>query len=233
MILICKGFNARKIKFFLAFFVLSHQKSIFARRKTKDFVMRIKEVLADNGPIVFEPDVYKDSRGYFFESFNGKVLDDIKELTGLNINFTQDNESKSSKGVFRGLHFQLPPYEQAKLVRVVRGAVIDIVMDLRKDSPYYTKVYKVCLSEDNKCQFYIPAGFAHGFLSLKDDTIFQYKCSNVYNKESEGGINVYSIGDLEVNLLIRTISDKDKSLPSLEEFLKNNPFQTANYGIKY
>lgn len=194
--------------------------------------LRIKDVLDDNGPIVFEPDVYKDSRGYFFESFNGKVLDDIKELTGLNINFVQDNESKSSKGVFRGLHFQLPPYEQAKLLRVVQGAVVDIVIDLRKDSPYYTKIYSITLSDDNKYLFYIPAGFAHGFLSLKDDTIFQYKCSNVYNKESEGGINVSSIGALD-HLLIKTISDKDKSLPSLDEFLKNNPFQTANYGIKY
>lgn len=233
MILIFLRIQRQEVIFFLAFLFYPIKIVYLQGEINRDSAMRLKEVLADNGPIVFEPDVYKDSRGYFFESFNGKVLDDIKELTGLNINFTQDNESKSAKGVFRGLHFQLPPYEQAKLVRVVRGAAIDIVMDLRKDSPYYTKVYKVCLSEDNKCQFYIPAGFAHGFLSLKDDTIFQYKCSNVYNKESEGGINVYSIGDLEVNLLIRTISDKDKSLPSLEEFLKNNPFQTANYGIKY
>lgn len=232
MILIFIGFNAKEIIFFLAFCLIPDKIVYLQGEIAKDFQMRIKDVLDDNGPIVFEPDVYKDSRGYFFESFNSKVLKDIKELTDFHINFVQDNESRSSAGVFRGFHFQLPPYEQAKLLRVVQGAVVDIVIDLRKDSPYYTKIYSITLSDDNKYLFYIPAGFAHGFLSLKDDTIFQYKCSNVYNKESEGGINVSSIGALD-HLLIKTISDKDKSLPSLDEFLKNNPFQTANYGIKY
>lgn len=139
----------------------------------------------ENGPIILAPDVYKDDRGYFFESFNN---DEFKKLTGLDITFVQDNESKSAYGVLRGLHFQKPPYAQSKLVRVVKGAALDIVVDIRVGSPTYGQYFTCYLSEENHRQFFVPQGFAHSFLSLKDDTIFQYKCDNYYNKESEMGL---------------------------------------------
>lgn len=140
--------------------------------------------LSENGPVVIQPKIFKDERGYFFESFNDK---EFKEKVA-NINFVQDNESKSSYGVLRGLHFQKPPYAQSKLVRVIKGAVVDVAVDIRKDSPYYMQFYYAFLSEENHRQFFIPQGFAHGFVALRDDTVFQYKCDNFYNKESEGAI---------------------------------------------
>ena len=143
----------------------------------------IKQSSVEDSPVVIHPNVLKDERGYFMETFKEK---EFFENVG-NINFIQENESCSTSGVFRGLHFQKPPYEQAKLVRVVKGAVIDFIVDIRKGSPDYGKVFTVLLSEENKRQFYVPAGFAHGFYCIKD-AIFQYKCSNYYNKESEGGI---------------------------------------------
>lgn len=136
------------------------------------------------GPSIITPSVFKDERGYFFESFNEKAF---KEQVA-DVDFVQDNESKSSYGVIRGLHFQKPPYAQAKLVRVIKGAVIDFVVDIRKDSPTYKQTYCAYLSEENHKQFFVPRGFAHGFVSLRDDTVFQYKCDNFYNKESEGAI---------------------------------------------
>jgi dTDP-4-dehydrorhamnose 3,5-epimerase len=133
---------------------------------------------------LIEPDVFEDDRGYFFESYSQQKL---KEF-GIDDVFVQDNESRSMKGVLRGLHFQKEPYAQAKLVRVVKGKVLDVAIDIRKSSPTYGKYVIVELSEKNKKMFFIPKGFAHGFVVLEDDTIFQYKCSNFYHKASEGSI---------------------------------------------
>ena len=133
------------------------------------------------GLIIIEPQIFKDSRGCFFESWNAKKF---KQL-GISEDFVQDNQSVSSKGVLRGLHFQNPPYAQAKLVRVLKGSVLDVAVDLRKNSTTYGMHVSVILSEENNKSFFIPKGFAHGFLSLEDNTVFNYKCSDYYNKESE------------------------------------------------
>lgn len=130
---------------------------------------------------VIKPKVFADARGYFFESYNKELF----ASNGLNLNFVQDNQSLSHKGVLRGLHFQNPPYAQGKLVRVITGAVYDVAVDIRKNSPTYGKYFGAELSEENKLMMYIPEGFAHGFLTLRDNTIFSYKCTNLYNKASE------------------------------------------------
>ena len=179
--------------------------------------------LGVDGPYLIEPKVFKDDRGYFFESFNEK---EFTEKIG-EVNFVQDNESCSSYGVLRGMHFQKPPYTQAKLVRVVDGAVLDVVMDLRKNSETYGKIWSVYLSGENKKQFFVPRGFAHGFVSLRDNTIFQYKCDNYYKKESEGGL-LWSDNDLlshwnkYVSLNDIKLSEKDLNNPKLNDL--NNPF---------
>ena len=142
------------------------------------------QFLVKDGPALINPKVFKDERGYFFESFNEA---EFKKEFG-DVNFVQDNESRSSYGVLRGLHFQKGEYAQAKLVRVVRGAVVDVVVDIRPESPNYGKFYYAYLTEENHRQFFVPRGFAHGFVALRDDTVFQYKCDNFYNKESEGAI---------------------------------------------
>jgi len=134
--------------------------------------------------LIITPNVFGDHRGYFMESFNDK---EITKYIG-KYSFVQDNQSLSSKGVLRGLHFQNPPYEQGKLVRVIKGAVNDVVVDIRKDSSTYGKTFKIKLSEENFKMLWIPPGFAHGFETLEDDTIFAYKVTNYYNKESEGSI---------------------------------------------
>ncbi|HWY11213.1 MAG TPA: dTDP-4-dehydrorhamnose 3,5-epimerase [Bacteroidia bacterium] len=133
---------------------------------------------------VIKPKVFADARGYFFESYNK----DLFTKNGLNLNFVQDNQSLSHKGVLRGLHFQNPPYAQGKLVRVITGAVLDVAVDIRKNSPAYGKYFSAELTEENKTMMYIPEGFAHGFLTLRDNTIFSYKCTNLYNKASEDSI---------------------------------------------
>lgn len=130
------------------------------------------------------PRVFGDDRGYFYESYNKAAFEKI----GIHHEFVQDNQSKSSRGVLRGLHFQNPPYAQGKLVRVIQGSVLDVVVDIRKGSPTYGKHHKVKLSGENKIMFWVPPGFAHGFATLEDDTIFAYKCSNLYHKESEGSV---------------------------------------------
>lgn len=166
-----------------------------------------------NECIVIEPKVFFDERGYFFESFNERVFE---EKTGLNVRFIQDNQSKSSKGVLRGLHYQRGEYQQAKLVRVLKGEVLDVVLDLRKDSSTYGKHFTQVLSDENFTQVYIPRGCAHGFIVKSETAIFSYKCDNVYNKESEGGIiyNDPSLGiDWEYDLNEVIVSDKDKDLP--------------------
>jgi len=130
---------------------------------------------------VIKPKVFADARGYFFESYNKELF----ASNGLNLNFVQDNQSLSHKGVLRGLHFQNPPYAQGKLVRVITGAVYDVAVDIRKNSPTYGKYFGAELSEENKLMMYIPEGFAHGFLTLRDNTVFSYKCTNLYNNPSE------------------------------------------------
>ena len=169
--------------------------------------------------VIIEPKVFFDERGYFLESFNEAVF--AKE-TGLAVRFIQDNQSKSSKGVLRGLHYQRGAYQQAKLVRVLQGEVLDVVVDLRKDSNTYGQQFTQVLSADNFKQVFIPRGCAHGFLVKSETAIFAYKCDNVYNKESEGGIiyNDPSLGiDWEFNLDEVIVSDKDKVLPLFENAL--------------
>ena len=167
------------------------------------------------GLIIIEPQIYKDSRGAFFESWNAKKF---KQL-GISEDFVQDNQSVSSKGVLRGLHFQNPPYAQAKLVRVIEGSVLDVAVDLRKNSPTYGMHVSVILSEQNNKSFFIPKGFAHGFLSLEDNTVFSYKCSDYYNKESEGSL-LWNDEDLKIDWQIDNplISEKDLKADLFKNF---------------
>lgn len=169
--------------------------------------------------LVIEPDIYGDSRGYFFESFSRRKFE---EATGIKVDFVQDNESRSSYGVVRGLHFQKAPYAQAKLVRVVRGRVRDIAVDLRPDSPTFGKYHAIELSEDDHRQFFIPKGFAHGFSVLSEDAVLQYKCDEYYAPESEGGI-AWNDPDLDIDWQIpedkMIISPKDQNHPTLKEYL--------------
>lgn len=137
--------------------------------------------------LLIHPDMHEDERGYFYEVFNEKEFNE-KTDNKYNFHTLQENESKSCKGVFRGLHFQKPPYEQAKLVRVLKGHVVDFAVDIRKDSPTFGKCTYAKLTGENKFQFFIPRGFAHGFYVFSDEAVFEYKCDNYYNKESEGGI---------------------------------------------
>ena len=167
------------------------------------------------GCFIIEPKIFKDSRGYFFESFNQHRFN---ELIGKNIDFVQDNESFSSKGVLRGLHFQTGEYAQAKLVRVIKGMVLDVVVDLRKDSPTFSKHFSIELSEDNKKQLFVPRGFAHGFIVLSETAVFSYKCDNFYNSASEQGLR-YDDPSLGINWRLPTkefiVSEKDLVLPTL------------------
>jgi len=168
------------------------------------------------GCFVVEPKIFKDERGYFFESFNSKKFQDI---TQSKTNFVQDNESYSTKGVLRGLHYQIGDYAQAKLVRVVKGKVLDVTVDLRKDSETFGEHISVELTEENKKQFFVPKGFAHGFIVLSDTAIFSYKCDNFYNKESEQGI-IYNDKDLNIDWQLPEsefiVSEKDTILPTFK-----------------
>ena len=170
------------------------------------------------GVVIIEPRLFKDERGYFFESFNQKEFEDKVCKT----KFIQDNESKSSYGVVRGLHFQKPPFAQSKLVRVVKGAVLDVAVDIRKDSPTFGQYVAVELTEDNHRQFFIPIGFAHGFSVLSKEVIFQYKCDNFYAPQSEGAI-AWDDPDLGIDWQISIddilLSEKDKSHPKLAELI--------------
>lgn len=161
------------------------------------------------GVFIIEPRVFRDERGYFFESYSQR---EFEQKIGP-VNFVQDNESKSTFGVVRGLHYQLPPYTQSKLVRCVRGRVLDIAVDLRKGSSTYGKHTAVELSEENHRQFFIPKGFAHGFAVLSDEAVFQYKCDEFYHPEAEGGIQIMdpSLGiDLHLDPSEIIMSEKDK-----------------------
>ena len=173
------------------------------------------------GVVIIEPRIFTDARGYFFESFSER--DFCKEVR--EIKFVQDNESKSSYGVMRGLHFQRPPYTQSKLVRVIKGAVLDVAVDIRKGSPTYGKHVAVELTEDNHRQFFVPRGFAHGFAVLSDEAIFQYKCDNFYAPEADGGISILD-ESLEIDWRIpmdkAILSEKDTKHPLLKDF--DSPF---------
>ena len=188
-----------------------------SRPKAQSSKPKIMEIIKTSieGLLIIKPDVFKDDRGYFFETYNQERF----AKAGLTMDFVQDNESKSSKGVLRGLHFQKPPYAQGKLVRVTKGAVMDVAVDLRKDSPTYGKWESVVLTEENKLQFWIPEGFAHGFVTLEDDTIFAYKCTNVYNKESEGSL-LWNDPDINIEWNIENpiLSEKDKVSPLFKNF---------------
>ena len=166
---------------------------------------------------VIEPSIFIDERGYFFESFNCKIFE---EKTGIKVVFLQDNEALSNRGVLRGLHFQKGSFAQAKLVRVIKGRVLDIALDIRKNSKTYGKYFSIVLSEENKKQLYIPRGFAHGYSVLEDNTIFAYKCDNFYNKTSEGGI-IYNDPDLNIDWMLKeneiVLSEKDKTLKRIVE----------------
>ena len=176
---------------------------------------------AIEGVVILEPRVFNDARGYFFESYSKRVFDE--EV--MPVDFVQDNESCSTRGVMRGLHFQRPPFAQAKLVRCVKGAVLDVAVDIRKGSPTYGQHVAVELTEENHRQLFIPRGFAHGFAVLSDIAVFQYKCDNYYHPEADGGI---SIADpslaidwrLDPSQAIR--SDKDTHHPLLKDF--DSPF---------
>lgn len=168
------------------------------------------------GLLIIEPTVFGDERGYFYESFNKEKF---KEITGEEVDFVQDNQSLSAKNIVRGLHFQHPPYAQGKLVRVIKGAVIDVAVDIRKNSPTYGEHFALELSEENKKMFWIPPGFAHGFSSLEDDTIFAYKCTNYYNKESEDSI-YWDDADLNIDWQVKNpiISEKDSEKKLFKNF---------------
>jgi dTDP-4-dehydrorhamnose 3,5-epimerase len=171
------------------------------------------------GPILITPKVFEDERGYFYESYSKAQFSKL----GINVDFLQDNQSLSNKGTLRGLHFQAPPFEQGKLVRVSQGSVLDIIVDIRKKSPTYGQSLTVMLSESNKKQLWVPPGFAHGFSVLEDKTVFQYKCTNYYNKDSEGGI-VYNDQSLNLDWQVENpiVSEKDINLPSMTHFI--SPF---------
>lgn len=174
-----------------------------------------------DGVVIIEPRVFGDERGYFFESFSQREF----EKLGINTVFVQDNESKSCYGVVRGLHFQAPPYAQAKLVRCVKGRIRDIAVDIRKGSPTYGKHVAVELTEDNHRLFFIPHGFAHGFSVLSETAVFQYKCDNYYTPQSEGAL-LWNDKDLNINWLIPDkhviLSEKDKHHPLFKDF--ESPF---------
>ena len=171
------------------------------------------------GLLVIQPKVFGDERGYFFESFR----DDVLNNHGVSSKFVQDNQSKSNKGILRGLHFQKAPHAQGKLVRVVKGAILDIALDIRTNSPTYGHHFSIELNEVNKTIFYIPPGFAHGFLTLEDNTLFSYKCTNFYNLESEGSV-LWNSESLNIDWGIENpiLSEKDKTAPNFKDF--KSPF---------
>jgi dTDP-4-dehydrorhamnose 3,5-epimerase len=182
--------------------------------------MKVKETKI-KGCFVIEPSVFKDKRGYFFESFNQQLFNN---LTSTNTSFVQDNESFSTKGVLRGLHYQLGEYAQAKLVRVIKGKVLDIAVDIRKKSKTFGKHVALELSAENKKQFFVPRGFAHGFIVLSESALFSYKCDNFYNKESERGI-IYNDPQLKIDWILPKneiiLSEKDLLLPKFKNIIAN------------
>jgi dTDP-4-dehydrorhamnose 3,5-epimerase len=171
-----------------------------------------------DGILIITPDIYSDKRGYFMEAFNQKKFERYVKL-----NFVQDNESLSQKGVIRGLHFQRPPYAQSKLIRVITGSIFDVVVDLRKDSKTFGKYFKQILSSENKQQIFIPEGFAHGFLCLEDNTVINYKCSEFYYKEAEDAL-LWNDETLNINWGIKepVLTEKDRNAKKFSTF--ESPF---------
>ena len=180
---------------------------------------------AINGVLIIEPLVFEDARGYFFESFSQREFDEkVAPILGHTVTFVQDNESKSSYGVMRGLHFQRPPYTQSKLVRCVKGAVLDVAVDIRKGSPTYGQHVAVELTEENHRQFFISKGFAHGFAVLSETAVFQYKCDEFYHPEADGGISILD-DSLNIDWRIKDkaiLSEKDTKHSLLKDF--DSPF---------
>ncbi len=179
-----------------------------------------------NDVLIIEPRVFKDARGYFFESFSQREFDEkVTPILGDKIHFVQDHESMSAYGVMRGLHFQRPPFTQSKLVRCVKGAVLDVAVDIRKGSPTYGKHVAVELTEDNHRQFLVPRGFAHGFAVLSETAIFQYKCDEFYHPEADGGISITDMSldiDWRIPVDKAILSEKDMKHSTLAEF--DSPF---------
>lgn len=183
------------------------------------------------GVVIIEPKIFGDSRGYFFESFSQKEFDEKVAIPnfGKSIQFVQDNESMSSYGVMRGLHFQAPPFTQSKLVRCVKGVVLDVAVDIRKGSPTYGQHVAVELTEDNHRQFFVPRGFAHGFAVLSETAIFQYKCDNFYAPQADRGISILdeNLGiDWQIPIDKALLSEKDLKHPLLKDF--DSPFDINN-----
>ena len=180
-----------------------------------------------DGVLVIEPKVFGDKRGYFFESFSQREFDEkVAPILGHTVRFVQDNESCSTFGVMRGLHFQRPPFTQAKLVRCVSGSVLDVAVDIRKGSPTFGRSVCAELTGENHRQFFIPKGFAHGFVVLSDTAVFQYKCDEFYHPEADGGISILdsSLGiDWRIPLEKAVLSDKDTRHPLLKDF--DSPFE--------
>ena len=175
------------------------------------------------GLIIIEPAIFKDSRGYFFEAYNQTVF----QQNGIACHFVQDNQSQSSYGVIRGLHYQLNPFAQAKLIRVLAGEILDVAVDIRKNSPTYGQHFSIRLSSENKKQLFLPSGFAHGFSVLSNTAIVLYKCDAFYNKQSEAGIR-FDDELLQINWQVEAgkeiVSEKDLQLPSLKESVSNFDF---------
>ena len=180
------------------------------------------------GALIIDPRIFEDARGYFFESFSQREFDRlVSPILGHDVRFVQDNESMSSYGVMRGLHFQRPPFTQSKLVRCVRGAVLDVAVDIRKDSPTYGQHVAVELTEQNHRQFFISKGFAHGFAVLSETAVFQYKCDEFYHPEADGGISILddSLGiDWKIPAEKALLSEKDTKHPLLKDF--DSPFES-------
>ena len=162
--------------------------------------------------VIIHPTLFEDERGYFYEKFNKKTF---FELTSIDVDFVQDNEAKSNYGVIRGLHFQKDEHAQAKLVSVIKGKVLDVVVDVREDSPTFMQYFSIELNAENKLQLFVPRGFAHGYSVLEDDTVFYYKCDNFYCKAAEGGLNLFDEKlniDWKIDIDKRVVSEKDLAL---------------------
>jgi len=189
----------------------------FKRLKTPSHMIIEQTAIPD--VLIIKPQIFSDERGYFFEAYHRERF----SKAGIPVDFVQDNESKSQKNVLRGLHLQRPPFAQGKLIRVVQGAVLDIAVDVRTKSPHFGKWVSTMLSGENKWMFWIPPGFAHGFLTLEEGTVFSYKCTQFYNKNSEMAIR-WNDPDLAVNwgIIDPVLSEKDKTAPLFKNFL--SPF---------
>jgi len=194
------------------------RENLFSKDKNTNTSMQIKETPIPD-LLIIQPKVFEDERGHFFESYNKTIFNHL----GIDVNFVQDNQSLSQTGVLRGLHFQNPPFAQGKLVRVIKGSVLDVVVDIRKNSPTYGNHFDIVLSEKNKTMLWIPEGFAHGFSTLENDTIFSYKCTNYYNKIAEDCI-LWNDTDIAINWKIDSpiLSEKDIRGKIFKDFI--SPF---------